>query len=436
MSIYRFGADLAASAILPKHALRWRDAVKIGVLAPLTGPASGWGRPGYEGSRIWADRLNAEGGLRLGDQRLRVEVVAYDDRYDPSCAVRGAKHLVLEEGVKILLMLGGDTVPAISDFLTRSRMLATTLLPSDLSPDTPYLIAPCEVHPIYVVTGVDWLAENRPGLRRVALCAQRDALGLPSLATYRAAFESAGMPIVKELLYTGAPSDPDAMVDALLSADPDILCWDTAYESVVHALTEAAWRKGFKGQILSCTCDNYPALIERTSREFMEGFVFQFPDFDDPKLEDARVDFPRPAEFYAEFNRRFPGEWSAVSWQYCAILEMWRKAVERIQTVEPTVVLSAMKMGGVSRNVFGEARWWGRDLFGVDQALVGSWPVVRIEQGRARIVEFRSILGWWDKHGDLLLRHMRACGQMWDQRLERLVRGAATFEDQVPRIKS
>ena len=57
-------------------------------------------------------------------------------------------------------------------------------------------------------------------------------------------------------------------------------------------------------------------------------------DIDDPKLEDARVDFPRPAEFYAEFNRRFPGEWSAVSWQYVAILEMWRKAVERIQTVE------------------------------------------------------------------------------------------------------
>lgn len=436
MSIYRFGAGLAASAILPKHAMRTRGTVKVGVLAPLTGAASAWGRPGYEGCRLWADRLNAEGGLHVGDQRLLVEIVAYDDQYDPTCAILGAKYLVLEQGVKIVLMLGGDTVPAISDFLTRSRMLATTLLPSDLSPDTPYLIAPCEVHPIYVVTGVDWLAENRPDLRRVALCAQRDALGLPSLATYRAAFESAGMAIVKELLYAGAPTDPDAMVDALLSADPDILCWDTAYESVVHALTEAAYRKGFKGQIISCTCDNYPALIERTSREFMEGFVFQFPDFDDPALNDTRVDFPRPAEFYTEFNRRFPGEWSAVSWQYCAILEMWRKAVERIQTVEPTVVLSAMKMGRISRNVFGEARWWGRDLFGVDQALVGSWPVVRITNGRARIVEFRSILSWWDRHGELLLRHMRACGQMWDQRLERQARGASTFEDQVPRIKS
>jgi branched-chain amino acid transport system substrate-binding protein len=436
MSIYRFGADLAVSASLPKHAMRAREAVKVGVLAPLTGDASAWGRPGYEGCRIWADWLNADGGLRIGDQRRLVEIVAYDDQYDPARALLGAKHLVLEQDVKIIIMMGANTLPAISDFLTRSRMLATTLSPSDLSPDTPYLIAPCEVHPIYVVTGVDWLAENRPELRRVALCAQRDALGLPSLATYRAAFEAAGMSIVKEILYTGAPEDPDAIVDTLLSGEPDILCWDTAYEPFVHALTEAAYRKGFKGQILSCTCDNYPALIERTSREFMEGFLFHFPDFDDPALSSADVDFPRPSEFHAEFNRRFPGEWSAVSWQFCAILEMWRKAVERIQTVEPTVVLSAMKLGGINRNVFGEARWWGRALFGVDQALVGSWPVVRIHDGRARIVEFRSILGWWEKHGDLLLNHMRACGQMWDQRLERQASGLSTFEDHAPRINS
>ncbi len=436
MSIYRFGADLAMTASLPRHDTRARETVRVGVLAPLTGDASAWGRPGYEGCRIWADWVNAKGGLRIGGQRRLVEIVAYDDQYDPARAVLGAKQLVLEYGVKIILMLGGDTVPAIADFLTRSRMLATTLLPSDLSPDTPYLIAPCEVHPIYVVTGVDWLAENRPELRTVALCAQKDAFGLPSLATYRAAFEAAGIGVVKEVLYTGAPDQPEAIVDAMLSANPDILCWDTAYEPFVHALTEAAYRRGFRGQLLSCTCDNYPALVARTSREFMEGFIFQFPDFDDPALDRLDIGFPWPSQFYAEFNRRFPGEWSAVSWQYCAILEMWRNAAERIQTVEPTVVLSAMRMGGGSRNVFGEARWWGRELFGTDNALVGSWPVVRITDGVARIVELRSVLDWWERHGPLLLRHMRVCGQMWDQRLNRRQSGAFSLEDQAPRISS
>ncbi len=418
MSIYKFGADLAVSASLPKLGGLAREAVCVGVLAPLTGDSSTWGRPGVEGCRIWADWVNAQGGLRIGDQRRLVEVVAFDDEYNPARAVVGAKHLVLERGVKIILMLGGDPVPAISDFLTRNKMLATTLLPSDLSPDTPYLIAPCEVHPIYVVTGVSWLAENHPEMQTVAICAQQDSLGLPSLATYKAAFEAAQITVVKEILFPATEQDLDGVVDAMLAQSPDILCWDTAYEPFVHTLTEAAFRKGFKGQILSCTCDDYEQLIAKTSPDFMQGFVFQFPDFDDPALEDPRINFDQPKAFYNEFNRRFPGEWSAVSWEYYAILEMWRSAVERIQTVEPLAVLSAIKQGGFSKNVFGDARWWGRDLFGINHALVGSWPVVRIEDGKARIKEFRSVLDWWDLHGDILLRHMRENGQMWDQLLE------------------
>ena len=84
MSIYRFGADLAVSASLPKHAARAREAVKVGVLAPLTGDASTWGRPGFEGCRIWADRRNADGGRRIGDQRRRVDVISSDEQYAPS----------------------------------------------------------------------------------------------------------------------------------------------------------------------------------------------------------------------------------------------------------------------------------------------------------------------------------------------------------------
>lgn len=436
MSIYKFGADLALTARLPKLGILARERVAIGVLAPLTGDNSAWGRPGVEGCKIWADWVNKQGGLRIGDQRRLVEIVAFDDEYDPARAVVGAKHLVLERDVKIILMLGGDTVPAISNFLTRNKMLATTLLPSDLSPDTPYLIAPCEVHPIYVVTGVNWLSENRPELKTAAICAQQDAMGLPSLATYKAAFEAAGISVVKEVLFPSSAQDMDVVVDDLLARNPDILCWDTAYEPFVHALTESAFRKGFTGQILSCTCDDYHGLIAKTSREFMEGFIFQFPDFDDPMLNDSRVSFARPGEFYQEFNRRFPGEWSAVSWEYYAILEMWRSAVERIQTVEPLAVLSAIKQGGFSRNVFGDARWWGRELFGIDHALVGSWPVVRITDGKAKIVEFSSVLKWWDQHGELVLKHLRDYGQMWDQLLERQEAELARSASYTPRIRS
>jgi branched-chain amino acid transport system substrate-binding protein len=428
VSAYKFGVDLALSARLPKYGLKSRDAIRLGLLTSLTGDAAAWGLPGLNGCKIWADRLNAAGGLKIGDQRHRVEIVAYDDQFDPAKAVHGVKQLVLEQDVKMILMLGGDTVPAITDFLNRNKVLASTNLPSDLSPDTPYLIAPCECHPVYVATGVDWLAENRPHLKTVSICAQEDLIGLPSLATYRAAFKVAGVDILKEVLYPGNTHDMDSVVDAMMAPSPDILCWDTSYEPFVHALTEAAYRKGFKGQILSCTADNYQSLIAKTSPEFMEGFIFHFPDFDDPALNSDQINFPQPAEFYAEYNRRYPGEWSTVSWIYCSVLEMWRRAVERVQTVDPIAVLSTMKLGGFSSNVFGEANWWGQDLFGIDHALIGSWPVVEIKDEKAQIVEFRSVLDWCKINNDVLMQEMRALGQMWDQRYDTQEQAARLLE--------
>lgn len=409
--------NLVMSAAMPRLGLGATQTVKVGFLGPLTGNVAAWGEPGYKGCLIWADAIERRGGLRIGDQRFRVEIVPYDSGYDPVRALLGMKKLIREDGVSFVMTLGGDCfAPPIQDFINQHKMLVSTLLPSDLSPNTPYVIAPCEVHPIYNVTGVDWLHETRPELKTVAMCAQEDPLGLPSLATYRAAFEAAGIAVVAERLFPAETADFAGIVEELMAANPDILCWDTAYEPFVHALTAEAYDRGFRGQIISCTCDNYVDLVERTSRSFMEGFVFQFPDFDDPALNDVRVNFAAPNDFYAEFNRRFPHSWSAVSWEYAAILDQWKAAVEQARTFQPLAVLATMKAGGVGKHVFGEGQWWGRELFGIDNALVGDWPVVVIRDGKARIAGFRSTTGWWNRHGDLLIKHMRALGQMWDQR--------------------
>ncbi len=417
MSASSLASRMAVTTSLPRKPADAASTVKVGFLAPLSGDVVSWGEPGYQGCQIWTDWINAAGGLNIAGNRHKIELIAYDCQYHPDLALAGARKLVDEDGVKFLLMLGGDTYPPVQSYLNQRKILASTNLPSDLSPDTPYLIAPAEVHPIYVVTGVDWLASERPHLKKVAMCAQRDSLGLPSIATYRAAFEAAGIDIVREIFFPASAVDFAGIVSSMLDTKPDILCWDTAYEPFVHGLTEEAFRQGFTGQIISCTADNYQAMIAQTSVEFMEGFVFQFPDFDDPALNSANVTFTKPNEFYDTFNHRFPGNWSAVAWVYTSILDLWKSAVETAGTVEPVSVLAAMKAGGRGAHAFGEAAWWGRELFGIDNALVGNWPVVEIRNGKARIAEYRSIPDWWDRNSELLVRHMRALGQMWDQRI-------------------
>jgi len=272
------------------------------------------------------------------------------------------------------------------------------------------------VHPIYNVTGVQWLAENKPNLKSAVICAQDDALGRPSVATYLAAFEAEGIEVRDTVFFDISTTDFAPIMTALMSKNPDIICLDTAYADYVHPLCEQAYLQGYKGQMISCTADFYEKIIDKTSKEFMEGFIFQFPDFDDPALNDSRINFMNPNGFYAEYNKRWPGEWGAVSWEYASIMDLWKAAAEKAGSVEPSDVLVAMKAGGKGPHAYGEAEWWGKEMFGIDNALVGNWPVVVIENGKAVIKEYKSIPDWWRKHGQLLIKHFEAMGEMYYQR--------------------
>ncbi len=395
---------------------RAAETVRVGFDAPLTGDVAAWGLPGLYGCEIWAEKVNAAGGINVGGTPHMVELVSYDNEYLADKALTGAKKLVLEDGVKIVLQLGGTDALATAEFMTANKMLSTTLVPADLSPDTKYLLAPCEVHPIYNATGVDWLARNHPELKTVALVAQDDTLGRPSVATYRAAFEAAGMEIVHDSFFDVASTDFAPIVTSMLASKPDVLCFDTAYPDFINLLNEQSFLQGFEGTIISCTLDNYWVILEKTSAAFLEGNVFQFPDFDDAALNEPQINFKDANDFYAEYTNRYPGAWNAVSWEYAAILQLWQSAVEKAGSVEPDAVLEAMKAGGTGDHAFGPAVWWGEELFGINNALVGNWPVVQMQGGKAKIVEYGSIPAWWDKNKNLMIKHFEDLGEMWYQR--------------------
>ena len=418
MSSISLAQRLAVGGSLPRLSVQERAPIRIGALVPMTGPEERWGRPGVDGCQLWVDWINAHGGMMLDGRRHLVELVVQDSALGNVQTLRAARQMVESQRVRLMLTLGGDDMDLALAYLMDRRVLTATLLPSDLSPDHPCLIAPAEVHPFFVVTGVEWLARHRPQARRVALCSQTDRMGLPSLAVYRAAFGVAGQEIVKEVLYDSEAPDARAIVAQMMASGADVLCWCSSAPPMIKELTQAAFDAGFAGEILSCTCDNYPELIARTSADFMERVTFQFPDFDDPKLAEADFFFSRPRAFFDSYAARFPNDWTAVSWEYAAILDLWHDAVETSESLQTGPVLAALKRGRRMPYVFGLANWWGTEVFGIDNALVGDWPVVAIRQGRARIQEFGSVLNWLEAHAERLQAELSRVDQLWHQRVK------------------
>jgi branched-chain amino acid transport system substrate-binding protein len=401
-----FGADSGSN----------HKTVKIGMLAPFTGSVAGWGLPGLYGLELHAKQINAAGGVKIGGEHYNIEILSYDSEYKPNKALEGYKKMT-GEGAKLIMMLGGDPWPAVERFANHYKMLSTTLLPSDLSPNTPYLLATSEVHPIYNVTGVEWMHKNYPDIENVTMGGQNDSLGLPSLATYEAAFKVAGIDLTKENVFSADATDFAPIVSSLISHKPDCVSLDTAYPDFVNLMCQQLKFQSYKGQKISCTCDNYEKIIDKTSLDFMKGLIFQFPDFDDPKMEESFINFKHPHEFAKEYDKQHPGTWTAVSWEYASNLDLWKFGSEKAGSMEPMDVLKSLKSTKHPPHIWGKAEWFGKELWGIDNALVGQWPVVQInDKGKARIQEFGSVIDWWHKHKDVLIDRMKARHLLYSQR--------------------
>lgn len=408
---------------------------KIGFLAPLTGPVAGWGLPGLYGDYIWCEYLNAQGGIELSDgTHVLVEMVPYDDEYVTEKAVTGGKKLVLEDGVCLVQMLGGADAAAIVPWFTEQMMLSTTLLPSDLTPATLYHLAPLEVCPFYNATHHEWMGihaeelgldKNGDGVITFAQVAQDDELGRPGMAVMNAAAEAVGWDIVYWELFDPETTDFAPIMSKIIASGAEVACWGISYPDYVNLLTLQAYEQGYTGQMCSCTLDFYDAIVEKTSCEFMEGFIWQFVDFDDPMLNPN----PNPnalmrnVDFWNEYQEKYPGTWSAVSYEYMCQLDEWMMAVKAADSIDPMKVFKVWmhqpEEAGIY-HVFGKAKWWGKPFWGIDNAFMAPWPVTRMEvidgTCKSRIVEYRDQLDWWERNKELCVKWNMNLGEMWWQR--------------------
>jgi branched-chain amino acid transport system substrate-binding protein len=388
--------------------------VKVGALVPMTGDLSLWGLPAKNGAEIWADRLNKAGGLTVGGEKYKVEVASFDGAYIAEKTLQGARAFQ-DQDVKFTMIIGGDDWSALQDFSNRNKMLTATLYVSDLNPKSTYLIAPVEAHPFYFGLGAQYLRKVEPNIKKVSLCAQDDVTGRVSLAYWRAGFDAHDFEIVNDQYFDNSTTDFAPVVSSMLAGKPEAVCIDTTYPSVALLLVEQLFTQGFKGRILHAGFELLPDMVKRTSKEFMEGSIAFFPRFDDPSISKAATGMNDAAGFYGDYNKAHPGEWNNTSWEFPAALEVWKQAVETAGTFDADEVLKSMK-ANPPKHIFGEAKWWGKDLFGIDNALLGNWPIVVVKDGKVEIAELGDQAAWYDQHKEQVEKRFRDEELMPDQK--------------------
>lgn len=380
------------------------ETAKIGMCAPLSGPAAAWGLPGVDGLTIFVDKVNAKGGLKVGDKSYKLEIAKYDDEGDGAKALLGVKKLVQEDKVKVVLMLGGGTTPPTQPFLTKEKIMCLTLIGSDCAPDRPYLMDLTDNFPVYHLLHPMYLAKAKPNFKRAAIIAQDDPIGLPSIAWSDAGFKAAGIEVVYSKAFAVNTTDFAPIVTAVLATKPDIICMGASYPEFQALIAEQGYTQGFKG-VYTSACWDFSAIAAKVPKEHMEGSVSSFPVFNDPSLT------PEHHAFYAEWKKRWPDHtWSEITWEFGGNAEVWAWAVQKAGTFDTEAVLKALKSSETVPHSFGPGKWFGKEVWGSDNLLAPLWPVTAMVNGKETAVDKFSAVDWISnpKNKEILIQSLNA----------------------------
>ena len=145
MKIKYIAAALACFGAVATQTTFAQETLKIGASVTLSGPAAAWGLGMKNAAELAADAVNAQGGLEVAGKKYKVEVVAYDDKYQTNEAVTIANRMIFEDKIQYMIgPVGSASVLAIQPITEKNKMIVMTLgfTPKALSAGKPFTVRP------------------------------------------------------------------------------------------------------------------------------------------------------------------------------------------------------------------------------------------------------------------------------------------------------
>jgi branched-chain amino acid transport system substrate-binding protein len=198
--------------------------IKIGYAISRTGPFAPGAQATQEPSYIlWAEQVNAAGGINVKGQRRKVELIGFDDRSDVETIVRTYEKLMVTDKVDLILPPWGSTANfAVAPLANRHGypVLAPTALSMklvDMKLANFFSMLPQP----YVLMGAaaDMLAAH--GVKTVAVIYMDDVFGLENIAAFEPAVKAKGIEIVEKKSYPLGIKDLSPVLRSIKEKNPD-----------------------------------------------------------------------------------------------------------------------------------------------------------------------------------------------------------------------
>ena len=207
-----FKKTLVALAITAASGVALAD-INIGVILPLTGPASGLGIPAKNQIALWPTSIAGE----------KLNVTVLDDATDPTNGVKNARRFVTED--KVDLIVGSVATPvgvAIADVALETKTPQLALTPIGLPPGKDaYSFRMPQSNGVMAHAIVNHM--QKQGIKTVGFLGYTDAYGEQWLQAFTPLAEKAGIKIVGVERFARTDTSVTAQALKLVAANPDAM---------------------------------------------------------------------------------------------------------------------------------------------------------------------------------------------------------------------
>jgi branched-chain amino acid transport system substrate-binding protein len=368
------------------------ETLKIGVLGVMSGPAASWGLTNKYCAEATANMYNAKGGVDIGGEKYKIEIVPIDDKNDPKLTVSGAERLTQQDGIKYIIGPNIDTTAAsVRPVAEKNGALyfpyafSKSLYTAPASNAVLGMIASYQAGPIIY----KYLMENR-GVKSVTFVASNQSDALNQRNEGVEAAKRLGLTIVSdEDTYEPGTTDFFPVMSKVVAGNPDLIVMSGVAPADAPTLIRAARELGFQGTLSTETAQDIKILNE-VAGDAANGFI-SVGGASTPEIRSAYM------EDFAKEYANVAGEWNDEAGTKVYALEMilatlqkaGKGAIDDVEAFKQAIPAFAMKNPFLKNEA--ELTYVGTTDFGQKRQLGVPMVVNEVQDGQFKTLFVGSV---------------------------------------------
>ncbi len=374
---------LVALTAHPSH-LQAQETLKIGMVAPFSGPGAPWGVVWKKTATLEQEKINAAGGLLIGGKRHKVEFIFEDDKYSGAAGRMAAEKLIFKDKVKFIVgPISSASRQAWQEISKANNVTVCgdTYARVVMGPDHPDFFRPS-------VTGVEQapcyykiMSERYPQIKKVAIINRSDVTGKESVKDSRRSAKYFGFQILTEEFYEPGTKDFYPLLTRVLARAPDMIDFGSSSAGDIFLMVKQARELGFTGKTMSLALIPVKEFCAVAGKKNAEGHTYNVmaPPFMTPAA----------LEYEKEYVKRF-GEWDEYAPKARAYTNALIQGIIKANSMDPLQVRKTMA-GMEWEELDGIYKFTCQWTYGIDHQGLSPFYFTEVRNGENVCLEVKDV---------------------------------------------